>query len=517
MGCAHGPGTFKLEEMEPLGRMERLGRLNRWIPGGRATAAGAAILLPIVATLVGVVFNLGPFAPPSLYLLAVVAAAAVGGPWSGLAAAALSFLGLNYYFTPPAHTLRVADASDIVALFVFLGIAVVVGSLFAGAVAERERTERRENDLRLVNRFATWLLRADLDGRAVADIATTLVHAMGLRRCRISVRGLPELSRTVSAPAAPSDGETPSTGVRLEVRISSGDEQLGEIVVERAAPTFSGSERSLLEATAGQLGLAIERTRLETEALTARTGAEISEIRAALFSSVTHDLRTPLASIKAGITSLQDEDVAYDPEARKELFSTVLEETDRLNRLVDNLLSLARARAGDIALEKELTPFEDVVETVVARLRDVLAGLDVRAMIRPDLPGVWIDPVKMDSALSNVIENAARHSRPGGEIQISVAPWHGGIQVRVADHGPGIPEEERDLVFEPFYRGASRIGAGSGLGLAIARAVVQAHGGRIRIEGAPGGGTAVVIELPEGAPDDSVDAAPDANTSSTPR
>jgi two-component system sensor histidine kinase KdpD len=117
----------------------------------------------------------------------------------------------------------------------------------------------------------------------------------------------------------------------------------------------------------------------------------------------------------------------------------------------------------------------------------------------------------MDSALSNVIENAARHSRPGGEIQISVAPWHGGIQVRVADHGPGIPEEERDLVFEPFSRGASRIGAGSGLGLAIARAVVQAHGGRIRIEGAPGGGTAVVIELPEGAPDDPADTtAPDA-------
>jgi two-component system sensor histidine kinase KdpD len=183
---------------------------------------------------------------------------------------------LNYYFTPPAHTLRVADASDIVALFVFLGIAVVVGSLFAGAVAERERTERRENDLRLVNRFATWLLRADLDGRTVGDIATTLVHAMGLRSCRISVRGFPELSRTASTPVA--DGDTSSTGQRLEVPISSGDEHLGEVVVEREARAFSGSDRSLLEATAGQLGLAIERSRLETEARAARTGAEISEI-----------------------------------------------------------------------------------------------------------------------------------------------------------------------------------------------------------------------------------------------
>ncbi|MFL5735746.1 MAG: ATP-binding protein [Actinomycetota bacterium] len=496
--------------MEPRGRMEQLGRLNRRIPGGRLTAAAAAILLPVVATLVGVAFNLRPFAPPSLYLLAVVVAAAVGGPWSGIAAAALSFVALNYYFTPPTHTFRVADASDVVALLVFLGVAVVVGALVAGAIAERERTELRENDLRLVNRFATWLLRADLDERTVADIATTLVHTLALRRCEIVVRGVPELSST----AAPRSTDDDAVAERLEVPISSGDERLGDIVVERRGNRipFSAGDRSLLEATAGQLGLAIERSRLETEARAARTGAEISDIRAALFSAVTHDLRTPLASIKASITSLQDEEVASDPEARRELFSAALEETDRLNRLVDNLLSLARARAGDIALEKDLTPFEDVVETVVSRLRDVLAGLDVRALIRPDLPGVWIDPVKMDSALSNVIENAARHSRPGGEIQISVAPWHGGIQVRVADHGPGIPEEERELVFEPFYRGASRVGPGSGLGLAIARAVVQAHGGRIRIEGAPGGGTAVVIELPEGAPgvDPIEDAAVDA-------
>jgi two-component system sensor histidine kinase KdpD len=495
------PGAY---EAVQAGDMDRLMAPLRRASGRRGWVTAAVIALPLLATAVGVMFDLGPFGPPSLYLLAVVVAAAIGGLWSGLASAALSFLGLNFFFTPPFHTLRVSKAADLVALLVFLGVATVVGALFARTVAERQRAERQEGDLRLVTRFATWLLGTDLDERIVRDVASTLLGTLHLRSCEVRVNELPSLSTVVSsaAPVRYSDGSPAVAGPVLEVPIAGAEAPLGVLRAERTAGdgAFSGDDRRLLEAVAGQLGLAIERSRLDAVARTARTGAETSDIRAALFSSVTHDLRTPLASIKAGITSLQDEDVPYGAAERRELYSTVLEETERLNRLVDNLLNLARARAGDIALEKELTPFEDVVETVVARLRGLLSEFEVRAMIRPDLPGVWIDPVKMDQALTNVIENAARHSPPRGEIQIAVAPWHGGIQVRVADRGPGIPEEERDLVFEPFFRGAARTGPGSGLGLAIARAVVQAHGGRIRIEGAPGGGTAVVIELPEGAP-----------------
>jgi two-component system sensor histidine kinase KdpD len=262
----------------------------------------------------------------------------------------------------------------------------------------------------------------------------------------------------------------------------------------------------LLATLGGQLGLAVERHRLDLRAREARTDAEVAEIRAALFSSVTHDLRTPLASIKAGITGLMDAGVTLEPVERKELFDTVLEETDRLGRLVENLLRLARARAGGIAVEKELTPFEDVVETVLSRLRHTLAPFRIRTKIGNELPAVWVDPVQMDQALTNILENAARHAPEGTEIVVAVTPWHGGIEVRVADRGPGIPPEDRDRVFEPFFRRDTATGrAGSGLGLAIARAVVQAHGGRIRIEGAPGGGTAVVIELPVGA---SAEAAP---------
>jgi two-component system sensor histidine kinase KdpD len=466
----------------------------------RLVAAGSVVVLPAAATAIAVWLDLAHFGPPSLFLLAVVVAAALGGVWSGILAAAFSFVALNYFFTPPVHTFRVKEVGDLVALLVFLGVAVVVGSLFAKIVAEHEHGERREQDLRLVNRFGESLLKADLDDRVVRDVAASLTNALRLRSCDIRVDGSERLSVTVST-GAPGDDTGRDAGPSLETAISSVDTRLGVIRFERASggEGFSSGDR-VLEAVAAQLGLAIERGRSNVDARNARMGAEVSDLRAALFSSVTHDLRTPLASFKAGLTTLQDPAAELNEAGRAELVSTALEETDRLNRLVDNLLNLARARAGDVAIEKELTPFEDVVETVTARLRDLLTGFHVRAMIRPDLTGVWIDPVKMDQALTNVIENAAHHSRRGGEIQIAVAPWRGGIQVRVADHGPGIPQGERDLVFEPFFRGSGRTGAGSGLGLAIARAVVQAHGGRIRAEGAPGGGTAIVIELPRGSP-----------------
>jgi two-component system, OmpR family, sensor histidine kinase KdpD len=469
-----------------------------WPAGSRsrdAVAIAAAIGLPVAATLVASGVDLGPFGPPSLYLLAVVLAAAVGGNRSGLASAVLSFLGLNYFFTEPHHTLRVDKGADAVALLVFLVVAVVVGTLLARALAERQRAERQEAELRLINTIATRLLSIELSARAVADLTTSVAERMRLSACSVEVAGDPSLSGGTGRPAG--------GGPALAVPISTGDVSLGTVHVERdagAAP-FTVADRALLQALAGLIGLAIERRRFDAEARDARSGAELSEIRAALFSSVTHDLRTPLASIKAGITSLMDESVRFDPEERRDLLSTALEETDRLNRLVDNLLNLARARAGDMTIDKELTPFEDVVETVLARLRRTLEPFRVRTLIRDDAPAVWIDPVQMDQALTNIIENAVRYSPPGGEIQVAVTTLGPGIQVRVADAGPGVTHEERESVFEPFYRGSAASGRpGSGLGLAIARAVVLAHGGRIRLEDAPGGGAAVVIELPVGGP-----------------
>jgi two-component system sensor histidine kinase KdpD len=270
-------------------------------------------------------------------------------------------------------------------------------------------------------------------------------------------------------------------------------------VVERpdGAAELGPSERALLNALAAQAALALERERLDAEARNARLDAEASQTRAALFSSVTHDLKTPLASIKAGVTSLLERGVVYDAAQQQELLGAMLEETDRLNRLVGNLLNLARMRAGALVPSKQLVPFDDVVEAVLTRLRTLLAPFKIRTMIRPDAPAIWIDPIQMDQVLTNLIENAARYSPAGGEILIAVAPLRDGIQVRVADEGPGIAAEERERMFEAFARGP---GGGSGLGLSIARAIVTAHDGRIWAEGTPAGGTAIVAELPLGKP-----------------
>jgi len=220
-----------------------------------------------------------------------------------------------------------------------------------------------------------------------------------------------------------------------------------------------------------------------------------------MFSSVTHDLRTPLASIKAGVTSLLDTAVHHDPVQERELLTTILEETDRLNRLVGNLLDLARIRAGALTPTRQQSAMDEIVEIVLARMRSRLSGHVVTADLPPSLPDVWVDPVQLDQVLTNLLENAGSHAPEGSEIRVSVLWMHGAVQVRVADEGPGIPLEERDRVFEAFYRGSSLPDtSGSGLGLAIAKAVVVAHGGRIWIEDSPPRGCVVAFEIQGGDP-----------------
>jgi len=447
---------------------------------------------PVGATLLGLSFHGGDASAASLYMLAVVAAAAIGGLWSGLAASILSFLGLNFFFTPSRHTFRVSKAEDLVALIVFLIVAAIVGALVARALHERDRAARREREAKLLNYFASKLLSRDPLERVLDDFANALLEPFALCRCEIHVRAEDLL---MDARAERPDGEGPS----LEVPLMAGDAWIGKLTAVRRADRepLAGDDEALLEACAKQVAVAVERTVLDRRVEGARLAVETNQLRAALFSSVTHDLRTPLASIKAGVTSLLDTDVTLQPDQQRELLRTVLEETDRLNRLVGNILDLARVRAGALVPTKQPTALDEVIESVLHRMNPALSRVRVRTVVRPDLPEVPIDPVQIDQVLSNLLENAARFSPPGGEIMVSAAPWQRSVRVRVADQGPGIPPAERDRVFEPFFRReAGETRTGSGLGLAIARAVVLAHGGRIWVEGSPSGGTAVVFELP---------------------
>ena len=458
--------------------------------------AAAAVLAPAAATLLALPLEGSRESATSLYLLGVVAAAVVGGLWGGLGASVLAFLGLNYFFTPPRQTFRVGKTEDLVALFVFLVVATVVATLVARALDERDRAARREREANLLNFFATKLLSAEPIERRLQDLALATLTPFDLVRC--------EIHATVAGEVVEVEGSRPGEdGLRLEMPITLGEAPVGTLVAVRrpGASGLSEPERNLLASCTKQVAIALERARLDRELEEHRVTSETNQLRAALFSSVTHDLRTPLASIKASVTSMLGDGV-HDPEQQRELLETVLEETDRLNRLVGNIVDLARIRAGALMPAREPTAIEDVLESVLHRMKRSLAGVSVRSIVRPDLPEVMMDPVQIDQVLTNVLENAVRFSPAGGEITVAVAAWRDGVQVRVSDQGPGIAPEDRERVFEPFVRrdaGGGR--GGSGLGLAIARAIVLAHGGRIRVEGAPTGGAAVVVELPlDGAP-----------------
>jgi two-component system sensor histidine kinase KdpD len=459
----------------------------------------AAAALPGLATVIGLAAGRSSTKAASLYFLAVAGTAAVGGLWSGIGAALLAFLGLNYYFTVPFQTFRVAKTEDLVALAVFLLVATLVAALVAETLMERDRAERREEEARLLNHLATRLLAGTPFEILLQDLIRTVVDLFGLARCEIELRiGLETLHQSAGNANDPSK-DRPSLEIPLIVE---GGGDLGRMVVTRGT-AIREDERRLLETFAGQLALAAARASADSDAREARLDAETSQLRAALFSSVTHDLRTPLSSIKASVTSLLDPALGHSTDERRDLQRTILEETDRLNRLVGNLLDLARLRAGALTPNRQRLGIEEVVEAAVARMQGVLLPFDVEVRFRQHLPEAWIDPVQVDQVVSNLLENAARFSPAGSAIRISIWNWQSTLEVKVSDHGPGIPLEERDRVFEPFYRrdaGGGR--GGSGLGLAIARAIVVAHGGEIRIEESPGGGTSVLFTLPTAPPRD---------------
>ena len=474
--------------------------MREWFrPIHRSPAATAAVvvLAPTTATLVSF-----PLAPPaaaaaSVYLLAVVVAAWAGGVVGGVVAAVLSATALNFFFTPPAHTLRIEHTEDVVALVVFLLVALIVGSVVAHAIADRIRATERERDTRLLTSFATKLLSGEPIERMLNDFAAAMLDPFALASCSIDADADGSRIHAVAVRTTPGAA---GDGPRMDVPLAAAAGPFGSLVAVRrpGAAGFNEAESRLLEACARQAAIAIERARLAADAEGSRVDAEANQLRAALFSSVSHDLRTPLASIKTGVTSLLDESVAHDERQRRELLETILEESDRLNRVVGNILDLAKARAGAMTPARQVIAIDEIVESVAHRMKPLARGVRVRTVFREDLPEIRADPVQVDQVLTNLLENAGRFSPDGGDITVFVAPWRSGVQVRVVDEGPGVPPDERERVFEPFYRRDDGHRTGSGLGLAIARAIVVAHGGRIWIEGMPAGGTAVVFELPSG-------------------
>jgi len=450
-------------------------------------AASCGALLALLAR------ELGPGASVAIFMLAVTVAAVTGGIWAGIVAALLSSIAVPVIEHPDLG-LQFEQLRDVIAAVVFLAIAVVVGLVVGNAAAERRRATEREREARLLAFLSSKLLSGDVPDRVLDEFVGVLLEPFALASCTVHVT----LDGQEISATARREGVEPG-GPREILPVVVSSIPLGTLTAERPARgrPFAKRERELLEAATRQAAVALDRARLDARARLAQLDAETSQLRAAMFSSVTHDLRTPLASIKAGVTSLLDASTVHDAAQQRELLTTILEETDRLNRLVGNILDLARIRAGALIPRRMPTAVDEIAEAVVGRMYPQLGDVRVNLQLESDLPEIPADPVQLDQVMTNLLDNAARHSPRGGVIRIHVGAVDDVVRVRVADEGPGIAPEQREKVFEAFYRGREDPERpGSGLGLAIARAIVTAHGGRIWVEETTGGGSALVFDLP---------------------
>lgn len=452
-----------------------------------------ALAGPLAATGLGLLIGSRRTTAAALvYLLAVMAVATAAGLGSGIVASLLSFLGLNFFFTAPQHAFSVAKTDDLVALVVFLSVGLVVSTLVAHSLAQRARAERREYEARSLYAISTRLLGGDDLEPVFADLARHLRELFALTRCEVRTRDEDGGMRTRAA-----EGDGPAEGRAIEIALATADRDLGALVLVPGPRGLGEAERRVAAIFARQTASALERAALEREARASRLAAETNRVRRALLSAVSHDFRTPLASIKAAITALiPKEGPAPSEVAADELLRTALEETERLERLVSNLLDLTRIRSGALAPDRVSIPVSDVIEGTLAGLRGQLAEHRVSVLVRPDTPALLVDPVQFGQVLRNIVQNSAKFSPAGSEIRVTASRWHSSVEIRVADRGPGIPPGERDAVFEEFYRSGDPRAAGTGLGLTVAKAIVAAHGGDVWIEETPGGGATVALRVP---------------------
>ena len=442
-----------------------------------------AVLIVAIATAIGRLLDVDLTAAALLLLVAALLATLLGRV-GAVVGAVVGFLVLNYFFTVPRESLDVQKGDDLVALVAFVAASGVLSWTVSRLDAARRTAQQRERETQLRLDLTTRLMAGEDPETVVAGAADALVLLFSLVEC--TVRG-PGTEATATGPGIP--------GSAMTVRIA----PLEVDACPRRDRPLDSSDRALLEALVAGLAAAIDRLRLEAVAREARVAAQVGRTRSGFLSAVTHNLRTPLASIKAASSTLRAPDLELAPEDRAELLDTIYDETDRLERLVTNILELSRIRAGGLDVRRQPVDLPDLAQAAVRRLRPLARAHRVRLDIAPGIATVDVDIEMMEQVFGNLLENALKFAPPGSEILVSAAATADprGVVVRVTDHGPGVPEGERTRIFEEFTRVDARPDAtGTGLGLAIVHALVTAHGGHVWCEATPGGGATFAFDLP---------------------
>ncbi len=438
-----------------------------------------------------------------VFLTAVLACAAAWGLWPSLYASLVSVLAYNFFFLPPLYTLTVADPENVVALFFFLITAIIASNLAAGvraqAVSARQRARTTEELYQFSRKLAAIVSLDDLLWATAYQMAAMLKVRVVLllpEGDTVAVRvGYPpedELDAADLAAAkwcwqnnrpAGRGADTLPGAKRLFLPIRTGRGPVGIVGLDsdKPGPLLSPDQRRLFDALSDQAAVSIERINLAEDVDRSRLLAETERLRSALLTSISHDLRTPLASILGAASSLETYHGMLDDAAQREMLTTIQEEAERLNRFVANLLDMTRLESGAIGLKLEPADLGEVIGSALARAGKVLAGHRVQLEIAPELPLLHLDVVLFEQVLFNLLDNAGKYTPAGSTVTLRAAHDGAAVKLQVTDEGPGIPPEALERIFDKFFRvhGTDRQRAGTGLGLAVCRGFVEAMGGSI--------------------------------------
>ena len=515
-----GSGDIEVHVISGEPEPEREPRAAGPVRAGWWSYAWAALLVAATTGLAVVASGLaGVPDPQMLYLLAIMLAAIWFGRGPSVLAAALSVAAYDFFLVPPPYTFAVADARYVLTFAMMFGVGLLVSSL-----ALRLRRAEQSSVLREERTAALHTLGRELGSalhlEAVAAVAAgrgavtlgTAVAVLVPEGQGLAVRGVSPSDYALSGAelavarwtlehgrlAGSGTDTLPGSAVTC-APLRLGSQTLGVLALRPRQPgALPTDQRDFLLAFARQVAFALERVRLGEQARQSALRARTEELRSALLSSVSHDLRTPIAAILGAATTLRGE-AALGEKTRRDLLDAVCEEAERLERQVSNLLDMTRLESGTVSPKREWVPLEEIVGTALGRVERLLGRGAVTTSIATGFPLLSVDPALLEQLLVNLLENAARHAGGAG-VEIRAEQEGGSLVIEVADHGPGIPPGEEERIFERFQRGANAGGGGAGLGLPIARAIAEVHGGRLSASNRPGGGAVFRITLPAAEP-----------------
>ena len=453
-----------------------------------AGAAGTVGLIVLTVVLDSLDRHLALSSIMLLYLAIVVAIAVAGGLWPAVGGSIAASLLINWFFTPPLHTWTIAEPENVLGLVVFLLVAVVVSVLVDREARQRAEADRRRAEAEALARLTARVAAEDdpLPGLVEHLRATFGLHAAAVLHRRDDGTWEREAGAGDNPPSHPDEGDD-----RVEL-------ESGSLLVLRG-PRLPAESLQVLSAFAAQLTVAVRGRTLARDAAAAASLAEADALRTAILAAVSHDLRTPLASVKAAVSSLRDPDVVWGPKQTEEFLETIELETDRLTSLVGNLLDMSRLQAGAVTLVRRVVGLDEVVPKALGSLAG--SGRDVEVDVPETLPRVDVDPVLLERAVANIVANARAWSPPDRAVRVQGSRVGNRVELRVIDGGPGVPAGERERMFRPFQRLGDRpTGDGVGLGLAVARGFVEAMGGELAIEDTPGGGATMVLAFAAAGP-----------------